>query len=85
MIKYTAPELIAFHFSADISEVKDMVYQPTVYRSPRVYVWGEDYYCCPTDRQKLPSQGDTFNWKPFATHHGRTIYESLASWDSSAQ
>jgi hypothetical protein len=84
-IRRSGAEIIAFHFCSDISEVRDMVYQPTRYRNPYVYVWGEDYYCCPTERQK-PPQGfdfdDTFKWESIATHYGRTVYCSKGSWDS---
>lgn len=80
-IRRSGAEIIAFHFCADISEVRDMVYQPTVYRTPRVYVWGEDYFCAPTERQKLPEQGKTFNWKFEGEHYGRKLYRSLASYE----
>lgn len=81
MVKRSAPEIIAFHFSSDISEVRDMRYQPTRYASPAVYCWGEDYYCCPTARQKPPKDPDfedTFEWKELATYYGRTIFFSKA-------
>lgn len=84
-IRRTGAEIIAFHFCSDISEVRDMVYQPTRFRSPYVYVWGEDYYCCPTDRQKPPKGDGAFKWELVATHYGRTIYCSKGSYDSSEE
>lgn len=83
-IRRTAAEIIAFHFSSDIAEVRDMIYQPTRYRTCKVYVWGEDYYCCPTERQALPKDpdfDDTFKWEKVAEYYGRTVYCSKAGQD----
>lgn len=80
-IRRSAAEIIAFHFCSDISEVRGMIYQPTRYAACKVYCWGEDYFCCPTDRQKLPKDpdfDDTFKWIEVATHYGRKIYCSKA-------
>ena len=80
-IRRSAAEIIAFHFCADIADVREMIYQPTVYANPNVYCWGDDYYCCPTARQKLPSDphfDDTFKWIAVGHHYGRTVYESKA-------
>jgi hypothetical protein len=79
-IRRSAAEIIAFHFCSDIGEVRDMVYQPTRYRNPYVYCWGEDYFCCPTDRQKLPKHRDDiddgFKWVEVATYYGRKVYRA---------
>ncbi|WP_150526511.1 hypothetical protein [Roseibium sediminis] len=71
----TAPEIIGFHLGMDWLDVKDGVYQPSRYKTPRVYVCGDDYFCCPTAKQKLPSG---FNWKLRGTEYGREIYISAA-------
>lgn len=80
-VRRSAAEIIAFHFCSDIAEVREMIYQPTVYANPKVYCWGEDYFCCPTPKQKLPTDphfDDTFNWKEEASYYGRTVYRSKA-------
>lgn len=81
-VRRSGAELIAFHFCSDISEVRDNVYQPTVYRNPYVYSWGDDFYCCPTERQKLPAQGERFDWKQVGEYYGRKVYCSLGSYES---
>lgn len=74
-----AATIIAEWLGCDINEVTEMVYQPTVYRSPRIFS-GDDapwsYYCCPTARQKLP-EGFKWelagqSWRPI--HQHRPIY-----------
>ena len=83
-IRRSGAEIIAFHFSSDIGEVRDMIYQPTRYRNPYVYCWGDDYFCCPTERQKLPKDpdfSDTFKWEEIATYYGRKVYRSKAGQD----
>lgn len=72
-----AAEIIAFHFCADLAEMRDQRYQPGTYTSPAVYVVGQDYYCAPA-AGKLP--GNKFPgqpWQPVATYYGRTVYESV--------
>ncbi|UTS51967.1 hypothetical protein [Synechococcus phage BUCT-ZZ01] len=68
----TAPEIIAEAFCTDWLDVKSGKYQR--YTSPAVYVYGNDYYCCPTQNQKLPKD---FDWKPIYTDSktGRVVYE----------
>jgi len=78
-IRRSAAEIIAFHFCSDIAEVREMIYQPTRYMNPNVYVWGEDYFCAPTARQKLPKHLDdidAFDWKAEGTYYGRTVYRA---------
>lgn len=70
----TAPEIIAFHFGCDWSDVKDGRYQGHV--NPAVYVVSDDYYCCPTENQKLPRG---FAWYPLSEYYGRTVYRSASS------
>jgi hypothetical protein len=70
MIK-RANEIIAFRLGWDIGDVTDGRYQPSRYQNPSVYVCGDDYYCAPTAKQKLPKG---FNWKPDGEHYGRTVY-----------
>lgn len=80
-IRRSGAEIIAFHFGSDISDVRDSIYQPTRYRNPNVYTSGDDYFCCPTERQKLPKDPDfedTFDWQPVGTYYGRTVYRSKA-------
>ena len=69
-----APELIATLIGWDWSDVKDNVYQPVRYASPRVYVIGEGYMCAPTARQKLPA--DVGAWEVAGVVYGRTIYHT---------
>lgn len=74
-----AAEIIAEWLGCDINEVTEMVYQPTIYRSPRIFA-GDDapwsYYCCPTARQKLPEgfkwEVAGLSWRP--SHQHRPIW-----------
>jgi hypothetical protein len=76
-VRRSGAEIIAFHMCSDIEEVREMVYQPTVYRSPRVYSFGEYTYCCPTVRQKLPDHEDLGGpWEAIGTYYERTVYRS---------
>ncbi len=73
MAKHAA-EIIAFHFGSDIADIRDAAYQPTRFTSPRIYTVytnAGDYWCCPSDKQKLPKG---FQWSPVATYYGRTVY-----------
>lgn len=79
-VRRSGAEIIAFHFSSDIGEVRDMVYQPTRYRNPYVYCWGEDYFCCPTERQKLPKHEfeGAWDWQIVGEYYGRKVYRAKA-------
>lgn len=68
-------EIIAFHLGWNMPDVTDGVYQASRYASPRVYVCADDYYCAPTERQKLPK--DDFDWKEVGEHYGRKVYRSV--------
>jgi hypothetical protein len=48
-----APEIIAFYLGWNVTDVSDGKYQR--YRNPAVYVCGNDYYCAPSAKQKLPT------------------------------
>jgi len=74
-VRKQAAEIIGFHLGWDINDVKDGVYQPTSYASPRVYVCGNDYYCSPTSSQSLPKD---FKWTKVGEHYGRDVYCSTA-------
>ena len=76
MTRRTAPEIIAFHFGADIREVSDSRYQPTRYASPGLYVIGDDYYCSPTASQKPPPD---YTWKKVGEYYGREVLRAGAS------
>ena len=69
----SAEECIAFLFGSDIADIRDSRYQPTRYSSPAVFVVGNDYYCAPTKKQKVPAG---WNWKARAFYYGREIYEA---------
>lgn len=66
-----ANEVIAFHLGWNITDVTEGKYQR--YSSPSVYVCGNDYYCCPTEKQKLPKD---FDWKKVGEHYGRAVYRA---------
>jgi hypothetical protein len=62
-VSATAPEIIAEMLECDIGEVKEMIYQPSVYRSPSVYSWNDSpwsFFCCPPARQRPP---EGFDWE----------------------
>jgi len=74
-----AATIIAEWLGCDINEVTEMVYQPTTYRSPRIFA-GDDnpwsYYCCPTARQKLPAG---FQWE-IAGYSWRSDRQNRPIW-----
>jgi hypothetical protein len=65
-------EIIAFHYSWNISDVSDGLYQNF---RPAVYVVGDDYFCCPPGNGKPPAP-DRFVWKVVGEHYGRKVYIS---------
>ena len=74
-----AAEIIAEMLGTDINDVREMVYQPTRFRAPRVYSWNDNpwsYFCCPTKRQKLPGgykwEIVGYSWRE--RHKGRPVY-----------
>lgn len=77
-----ANEIIAEFLGTDIDEVTEMVYQPTKYRTPRVYCWNDEpwsYLCCPRPGQKPPNG---FPWKIAGyswreAHKDRPVYGAL--------
>lgn len=77
--KSPASLIIAEVLNCDWDEVRESIYQSTVYRAPRVYSWDDNpwsYLCCPTAKQKLPKE---FKWEligesPFSYHKGRPVY-----------
>lgn len=73
----TAAEIIAFHFSSDIADIRDTRYQPTRFTSPAVYVVGNDYYAAPSSNA-APKYDVGKPWRPIATYYGRTIFVSEA-------
>lgn len=68
-----ANEIIAFHLGWDIRDLTDGRYQPTLYQNPSVYVASDDYFCAPTEKQKLPKG---FKWEAVGEHYGRKVYRS---------
>ena len=67
-----APEIIAFQLGWNISDVSEGRYQK--YSNPAVYVCGNDYYCAPTAKQKLP-RDVCDKWEKIGTQYGRDIYK----------
>lgn len=72
MKRYTAPYIIGFHLSCDMSDVSEGRYQR--YTAPNVYVVGSFYYCCPTAVQKPPQIGEDTSWEAVGTYYGRTVW-----------
>lgn len=66
-----ANEIIAFSLGWNITDVTDGLYQK--YRNPSVYVCGNDYYCCPTNKQKLPKG---FDWIEIDNRYNRAIFKA---------
>lgn len=66
-----ANEIIAYRLGQDITEITDGRYQPSRFSNPSIYVYGDDYYCAPTAKQKLP---EGFNWKSEGEWYDRTVY-----------
>jgi len=71
-----ANEIIGFHLGWDIADVSEGVYQPTRYSAPRVYVCGDDYFCCPSGNQKPPAG---FDWEKVGTYYERDVYRAKPS------
>lgn len=74
-----AAEIIAEFLGTDIDSVRESVYQPTTYKSPRMFSWDDEpwsYFCCPTSRQKLPKGYDWeiagYSWRE--AHKNRPVY-----------
>lgn len=74
----TAPEIIGFALGWDMADVKDGLYQR--HRAPGVYVCGDDYYCCPTTKQKLPEPPGGA-WGAIGIFYGRAVFCSEALRD----
>lgn len=73
----SAPEIIATMFCTDIADVRDGIYQPTVYSNPSVYTYGDNFYCCPLAGRK-PPKGYGFKWKSVYTdtQTSRHVFEA---------
>lgn len=76
-------EIIAEFLGTDIDDVRESLYQPTIYRNPSVYSWDDEpwsFFCCPTSRQKLPKMAGMemkweiagYSWRE--AHKNRPIY-----------
>jgi len=66
-----ANEIIAYRLGQDIAEITDGRYQPSRFQNPSIYVYADEYYCAPTQKQKLPKG---FKWKAEGEWYGRTVY-----------
>lgn len=66
-----ADEIIAYHLCWDMRDVTEGKYQN--YTNPGIYVCGEDYFCCPTEKQKLHKD---FDWELVGSYYGRNVYRS---------
>lgn len=73
----SAAEIIAFVTGQDYAEMKDYRYQSTRTGNVAVYAFGNDYYCCPTVKQK-PPEGFCV-WTAIAAEYGRTVYRSRSN------
>lgn len=73
----TAPEIIAFHLGWDIREVSEGRYQR--YSSPSVYVCGNDYFCAPTAKQRLPEDISEKPWLEVGEYYGRKVYRAVSA------
>jgi hypothetical protein len=69
-------EIIGFHLGWDISDVRDSVYQPTRYSSPKIYSCGPTDYMAATPSGKRPSGATArdFEWTPVASYYDWTVY-----------
>jgi hypothetical protein len=75
-----AAEIIAENLGWDIADVRDCAYQPTIYRTVKLYSIDNQYFCCPRMSQQPPKiEGLVWSvWKDFA-YSGRTIYVGTAA------
>lgn len=71
----TAAEIIAFHFSADVQDVRETRYQSTRFSSPALYVLSDDYYAAPSDNRP-PRYVVGEPWEKIAEYYGRAVYRS---------
>jgi len=74
-VRRSQAEIIATLLCWDINDVRDMIYQSTVYVTTRVYCIGDGYCCAPLAGRK-PPEPERFNWKLCGEIYGRPIYES---------
>lgn len=77
--KSPASLIIAEVLGTDWDSVRETIYQPTKYRSPRVYSWNDEpwsYFCCPTKGQKPPGgfKWELFGVSPFKGREDRPVY-----------
>jgi len=68
-------EIVAALIGADINDVRDMIYQPTVYVTTRVFCVGDGYCCAPLAGHK-PPEPEHFQWEACGEAYGRTVYAS---------
>lgn len=75
MAKHAA-EIIAEFIGWDVVDVRENVYQPTVYRTTKLFTIGDSYYCCPLRNQK-PPKVEGLVWVPAqkqSVNQDRTIW-----------
>lgn len=74
-IRRSQAEIVAAFVGSDINDCRDMIYQPTVYVTTKVYCVGDGYMCAPLAGRK-PPEPEHFKWEVCGQAYGRTIYES---------
>lgn len=77
--KSEASLIIAEVFGCDWDDVRECIYQPTVYKAPRIYSWNDEpwsYLCAPNKRQRLPKgfKWELVGYSPFEGHKNRPVY-----------
>lgn len=72
--RYTAAYIIAFHLGWDMREVSEARYQSTVFRSPALYVIGDDYYAAPANNQPPLYEAYEGRWEVVGEYYGRKVY-----------
>jgi hypothetical protein len=72
-----AAEIIAFHLGQDLAEMKDYRYQPTVWKNPAVYTFGDDYWAAPASGKMPKAYCHINTWKCVGEEYGRKIFKAV--------
>ena len=74
-----ANEIIAFHLGMDLAEMPEYRYQPTKWRNPAIYSFGDDGFWAAPASGKMPEDYCDFSdWKHVATVYGRKIFQAVS-------
>jgi hypothetical protein len=74
--RYTAAYIIAFEYGMDLAEMAEYRYQPTLWRNPAVYSFGDEFYYAAPANKKMPENYAGMKWEKIAEQYGRPIFRA---------